>query len=152
MEGRPFLRRCVRRPDDLHWRSGRRRLRIPRPAAVGITLLLAVLLFSGVAMLVSISVTELAANAAGYQRKTTEMLRAGMTMLPLERFGIDESAVWIPLREFSMGALGNLLLGTTTAVLDLLKNGLLVAQHVVSGLGGDECDQTGVGPVKRSWR
>jgi len=101
-------------------------LRIPRPAAIGITLLLAMLLFVGIATLVSISVTQLAANAAGYQQKATALLRSGLELLPLDRFGVEETSVMTPLREFSVGALGGMLLGTTTAILDFLSNGFLV--------------------------
>jgi len=102
------------------------RLRIPRVAAIGATLLLAVLLFVGIATLVSISVTQLAENAAGYQRKATALLQSTLSLLPLERLGVDESALTGPLRSYTVGALGNMLLGTTTAILDFLSNGFLV--------------------------
>jgi AI-2 transport protein TqsA len=108
-----------------------RRLAMPRAAAIGATLVVALLLFGGIATLISVSVTQLAANATGYQEKATALLQAAMTMLPLGRLGIDESTVMGPLKDFSVGALGNMLLGTTTAILDILSNGFLVLIFLV---------------------
>lgn len=102
------------------------RLRMPRNAAIGVTLVLAFLLFGGVGTLVSASVSQLAANAAGYQQKALALLNAGMAWLPLEHFGIEEAAVTGPLKKFSVGTLGSMLLGTTNAILDILSKGLVV--------------------------
>ncbi len=102
------------------------RLRMPRAAAIAATLVLAFLLFGGVAALVSASVGQLAANADGYQTKATELMNMAASALPLERFGIDAAAVSDPLEKFSVGTLGKMLLGTTNAVLDILSNGFLV--------------------------
>jgi AI-2 transport protein TqsA len=107
------------------------RLRAPRGVAVAATLVVAFLLFGGVATLVSASVGQLAANAGGYQQKATALLRLGVTSLPLEEFGIDEAAVYDPLRKYSVGALGNLLVGTTNAVVEILSNGVLVLIFMV---------------------
>lgn len=102
------------------------RLRLPRVASLGVTLLLAVLLLGGIATLVSASVSQLAANAGGYQRKVTLLLNEAMILLPLEHFGIDAATIVDPLKRFSMGTLGNMLLGTTNAILDIISNGMLV--------------------------
>jgi len=107
------------------------RLRMPRAAAIPITLVLAFLLFAGVAALVSASVGQLAANAEGYQAKATTLVNMAASMLSLERFGIDAAVVSDPLKKFSVGALGKLLLGTTNAILDLLSNGVLVLIFMV---------------------
>jgi AI-2 transport protein TqsA len=107
------------------------RLRIPRAAAISATLLLAFLLFGGVASLISASVGELAANAAGYQRKATELLNQATMALPLEHVGIDEAEVSSNFAKYSVGVLGKMLLGTTNAIVDLLSNGLLVLIFVV---------------------
>jgi AI-2 transport protein TqsA len=115
------------------------RLRMPRAAAISATLALAILLFGGVAALVSVSVGELAANAVGYQEKAADLLNATLAMLPLERFGIDAAAVTDPFAKFSVSALGNVLLATTNAILDILSNGLLVLIFLVFlllGAGG----------------
>jgi AI-2 transport protein TqsA len=102
------------------------RLRVPRAAAIGATLVLACLLFGGIATLVSASVSQLAANAGGYQQKAAALLNAVMLRLPLEHFGVDQASIIGPLKKFSVGALGNMLLGTTNAILDILSKGLLV--------------------------
>jgi AI-2 transport protein TqsA len=107
------------------------RLRMPRAAAISITLVLAFLFFGGVAALVSASVGQLAANADGYQAKATALVNMSSSMLSLERFGIDAAAVLDPLKKFSVGALGKMLLGTTNAILDILSNGLLVLIFMV---------------------
>jgi AI-2 transport protein TqsA len=107
------------------------RLRVPRAAAIAIALVLAFLFFAGVAALVSASVKQLAANAAGYQAKTATLLNMAGSTLSLERFGIDGAAVSDPLKKFSVGTLGKLLLGTTNAILDILSNGILVLIFMV---------------------
>jgi len=107
------------------------RLRVPRGVAVAATLVVAFLLFGGVATLVSASVGQLAANAGAYQQKATALLRLGVTSLPLREFGIDEAAVYDPLRKYSVGALGSLLMGTTNAVVEILSNGVLMLVFMV---------------------
>jgi AI-2 transport protein TqsA len=107
------------------------RLRMPRGAAISVALLLAFLAFGGVATLVSASLGELAANAAGYQRKAADLLNRVTMMLPLEHLGIDAAAVSADFAKYSVGVLGNMLLGTTNAILDILSNGLLVLIFVV---------------------
>jgi AI-2 transport protein TqsA len=115
------------------------RLRMPRAAAISATLVLAFLVFAGIATLVSASVGQLAANADGYQEKATNLLHAATSLLPLERLGIETAAVSDPLKKFSVGTLGSMLVGTTNAILDLLSNGLLVLIFLVFlllGAGG----------------
>jgi AI-2 transport protein TqsA len=122
------------------------RLRMPRAAAISVTLVLAFLLFGGVAALISASVAQLAANADGYQAKATALMNMAASMLQLERFGIDAAAVSGPLKKFSIGALGNMLLGTTNAILDILSNGFLVLIFMVFlllGAGGRPPDPDG---------
>jgi len=107
------------------------RLKLPRPAAIAVTLMLAFVLFGGVATLVSASVGQLAANASGYQAKVTALLNEVTRALPLERFGIDAATVSDPLRKYSVGTLGSMLLGTGNAILDILSNGILVLIFLV---------------------
>jgi AI-2 transport protein TqsA len=123
-----------------------KRLRMPRGVAIGVTLALAFLLSGGVATLVSASVSQLAANAAGYQQKAVALVNAGMALLPLERFGIDVATVADPLKKFSMGTLGSMLLGTTNAILEILSNGLLVLIFLLFLLLG----ASGQGPAPNS--
>lgn len=122
------------------------RLRMPRAAAISVTLVLALLLFAGVAALTSASVAQLAANAAGYQAKATALMNMGASKLPLEHFGIDAATVSGPLKKYSLAALGKMLLGTTNAILDILSNGVLVLIFMVFlllGAGGRRPDPDG---------
>jgi AI-2 transport protein TqsA len=107
------------------------RMRLPRIAAVAATLTLAFLIFVGTASLITNSVSQLGANASGYQAKAVELINATTEWLPFERFGIDDAMVTEPLKRHSLGALGTLLLGTTNAILELLSNGLLVLIFLV---------------------
>ncbi len=107
------------------------RLRLPHIAAVVVTLALAFLLFVGTASLITTSVGQLGANASGYQQKAVELINETTEWLPFEHFGIDDEMVTEPLKRHSLGTLGNLLLGTTNAILELLSNGLLVLIFLV---------------------
>lgn len=107
------------------------RLRLPRAAAVIATLSLAFLLFIGTASLITTSIGQLGANASGYQQKAVQLINSTAEWLPFEHFGIEDSMVTEPLKRYSLGALGNLLLGTTNAILELLSNGLLVLIFLV---------------------
>ncbi len=123
-------------------------LRLPRPLAVLGTLVLGLLLFSLLAVLVSASVRQLAANAAGYQAKVTQLLIALTELFPLERFGMRPEAVLAPLSEIPVGAVGGLLRGTTNAILDTLSQSLLVLIFVIYLLVGG----AGGSPASRTWR
>ena len=43
-------------------------------SAIGVTLMLALLFFTGLATLISVSITQLAENATGYQAKATALI------------------------------------------------------------------------------
>jgi len=107
------------------------RARFPREAAVMATLALAFLVFIGTASLISTSVGQIGANAQIYQQKAIILVQTTTAWLPLERFGIEDSMVTEPLKRYSLGTLGNVLLGTTNAILELLSNGLLVLIFLV---------------------
>ncbi|MFQ5416222.1 MAG: AI-2E family transporter [Myxococcota bacterium] len=103
-----------------------KRLRIPRGAALGATLVIAVLLFWTLGALVTASVGQLAANAGAYQQQAAKLIDLAAASLPLERLGIDPGAVYEPLEQFSSKTLGIVLVGTTNAILDIVSNGVLV--------------------------
>jgi len=115
-----------------------RRFRIPRAAAVGLTLLLGFLLLAALASLVSVSVGQLAANKDAYQAQATALIAQVTAALPLERFGIDTDALTGQMRDASVSAVGGMLAGTTSAILDLFSKSLLVLIFVVFLLVGGE--------------
>jgi AI-2 transport protein TqsA len=85
-------------------------------------------------------VAQLSASVTLYQTKAVELLGIVTDRLPLERFGMEVSAVHDSLRRFSMGTLGDLLLGTTNAVREILSQGALVMIFMVFlllGTGGE---------------
>jgi AI-2 transport protein TqsA len=115
-----------------------RRLRIPRAAAVGLTLLLWFLLLALVASLVSASVGELAANRGAYQAHVTALVAQITEALPLDRLGIDTDALTGRLRDASVSTVGGMLAGTTSAILDLFSKSILVLIFLVFLLVGGE--------------
>lgn len=108
-----------------------RRLRMPRGAAIAATLLLSLVLFTGVGLLVSASVRELAASADRYQAEVASLTARVAEALPLERFGIEPGGILAPLSQVPVSALGGMLVATTNAILDLLSNSALVFLFVV---------------------
>jgi AI-2 transport protein TqsA len=107
------------------------RLHFPHAAAVIATLTLAFLVFVGTASLISTSIGQIGPRVSGYQQKVVVLVQSTTEWLPLERFGVDDESVTEPLKRYSLSALGNLLLGTTNAILELLSNGLLVLIFLV---------------------
>ena len=118
-----------------------RRFRIPRAAAVGVTLLLGFLLLAALASLVSASVGQLAANRDAYQVQATALIAQMTEALPLDRIGIDVDSLTGRLRDASVSAVGGMLAGTTSAILDLFSQSILVLIFVVFLLVGGETGQ-----------
>ncbi|MEO2169943.1 MAG: AI-2E family transporter [bacterium] len=108
-----------------------RRLRFPKTLAVFVTLILA----AGICMLgfsvVSSAVTQLAASASAYQEGLKELLNWAAEALPLDRLGITEEEVRAPLSRIPIGTVSGMLVGTTTAILDLLSQTLLVSVFAI---------------------
>lgn len=102
-------------------------LRLPKALAVFITLVLA----AGICVLgftiVSSAVTQLAASAGEYQKGMNQLLDWATKVLPLERFGITEAEIRKPLSKIPLETVSGMLVGTTTAILDLLSQALLVS-------------------------
>ncbi|MGI9431816.1 MAG: AI-2E family transporter [Myxococcota bacterium] len=115
-----------------------RRFRLPRSAAVGLTLLLGFLLLAALASLVSASVGQLAANRVAYQAQATALIAQVTEALPLDRIGIDTDALTGRLRDASVSAIGGMLAGTTSAILDLFSKSILVLIFLVFLLVGGE--------------
>jgi AI-2 transport protein TqsA len=118
---------------------GVRRLHLPRPLAVVVTLLLAFLALSLLSLLVTSSVRQLSANAGAYQQQLAQLIARVTEALPLDRLGLSREQVLTPLSEIPVSTVGGMLLGTTNAIMNLLSNALLVLIFVVFlsfGAGG----------------
>ena len=97
--------------------------------------------------LISASVGQLAQNVDAYQEQLGSLLAELTTKLPLERFGVSVEAQLDPLSQIPASAVGNMLLGTTNALVEILSQSILVLIFVVFlliGSGGRTPPLTGV--------
>ena len=113
------------------------RLRVPRPLAVLITLLLGVFGLSLAGALISTSVGQLSANADVYQTQIEQTVENVLNSPLVAEYAPDFTDKLnfreiIPTRQ-----LGTALLGTTTAILDLLSKGLIVLIFLFFLLSGE---------------
>ncbi len=122
------------------------RLRFPRALAVAATLALAFLLLLLLGGLISASVRQLASNAEAYQAQLSQLLANAAEILPLERYGVNAELSLDRLSQIPASAVGNMLLATTNALLDLLSRSILVLIFVVFLLigSGGRAPLTGV--------
>ena len=108
-----------------------RYLRLPRWLALLGTLALGLVALAILAGLISTSLRQLAANSAGYQQQVELLLTRAAHALPLELLGWSEQQVLDPLKSIPVGAVGRMLRGTTTAILDAISQSLLVLVFMV---------------------
>lgn len=113
------------------------RLRVPRPLAVLMTLLLGVFLLSLVGALISTSVTQLSANADVYQ-KQIELTVEKLATSPLVAELAPDFAGELDFRKLiPTEQLAAALVGTTNAIVDLLSKGLIVLIFLFFLLSGE---------------
>ena len=86
-----------------------RYLRAPQAVAVLTTMVLAFVILALLSLLVSMSVSQLAANADHYQAQIEQLLQRVTASLPLDRLNIDPEAVTRPLSRLPEGSIGNTL-------------------------------------------
>ena len=125
-----------------------RLLRVPRGVALAGTLVLAIVLLTLLASLVSSSLGQLTARADTYQQQVRVLIDRAADALPLEAIGIDTSEEFDPLARIPAGTVRDLLLGTTNALLDLLSKSFLVLIFVIFLLLGG----SGGAPPDGVWR
>ena len=114
-----------------------RYLRAPRVVALIGTFLLGFLVLIFVGAVVSNSVDQLSGNAQAYREQLDSVLHSAAQRLPLERFGIDPSAGVGNLVKVPAKTVGDLFLGTTNAIVDVLSRGLLVLIFLLFLLTGE---------------
>jgi len=113
------------------------RLRVPRPMAVLVTLLLGVFLLMMAGGLVSSSVRQLSTHTDVYQRQIEQLVERGASSPLVERFAPD-LAEDLDLRALiPTDQLGSIVVGTTNAIVDLLSNGLIVLIFLFFLLSGE---------------
>lgn len=106
-------------------------LRFPKTLAVFVTLVLAAGICTLGFAVVSSAVTQLAAGAPEYQKGLARLLTWATEALPLQQLGISKEEVEAPLSRIPLGAVSGMLVGTTTAILDLLSQALLVSVFAI---------------------
>ncbi len=106
-------------------------LRFPRALALLATLVLVVILFILIAMIVSASVNQLAANAGIYEGQLSLMLERLSSRLPGELVALLPEAEIETLSQIPASSVGNLLAQTTNAILGILSQGFVVFVFVV---------------------
>jgi AI-2 transport protein TqsA len=115
-----------------------RRLRLPRAAALIVTLILAVAFFALIGLVISASVSQLAANASAYQAQLAQLLGRVTEALPVELPDLGPEASLWNFSEGTVGAVGGMFLATTNAILELLSQSLLVLVFVIFLMIGGE--------------
>ncbi len=117
------------------------KLRVPKWAAVLMTLLFAIALLTLVGMLVMTSATRLAANAPTYQAQVRSLIDSAIANLPLEDFGVNpDEAIRLPLTAISTAAIG-----ITNAIVSLVSQGSIVLIFLMFLLAGGSARQAPVG-------
>ncbi len=102
------------------------RLRAPRPIAVLITLLVAMVLVGALGVTITKSLGGLGANADIYNARMQELLDRTADALPLDKLGIDRQQVLQPFTLISGEAVGKVVVSTSGALAGLVSQGGLV--------------------------
>jgi AI-2 transport protein TqsA len=125
-------------------------LRVPHALALVATLTLGAVVFVSLGALVSASVEQLTAHAAAYQAQVTEFVESIATKLPAATGDTRSETEIKALSKVPVGAVAELLLGTTNAIVGVLSKSLLVfiftvflliGRHEPSAAGGGTWDE-----------
>jgi len=128
------------------------RARFPRTPAVALTAVLGIGALAGLGALVSASVAQLAASGPDYAAQVSQLTDRVVALVPSgwSDAAPDGTAM---LRQIPVSAVGDLLASTTSAVLNLLSQSLLVGIFVlflVIGGIGEQRDTGTLGEIRRS--
>jgi AI-2 transport protein TqsA len=104
-----------------------RKLHLPRPVAVTLTLLLALIAMVALSLLVVESMRNLAANASDYQTQFNVLVQRVITGLGIdERWNVSAQDVNAWMADVSGRNVQDFLVSTTGAIVGLVSNGVLV--------------------------
>ena len=103
-----------------------RYLHIPRLLAFSVTVVLGGAILFLIGLLVSASVSQMAAHAGDYQDQITQLIDQTAAVLPLERFGINAEELTESFLQTAGNSVASFLTGTIGAIMNVLSNGLLV--------------------------
>lgn len=120
------------------------KLRVPKWAAVLLTLIFAITLLTLVGVLVMTSAQRLAANAPTYQAQVRSLIDSAFANLPLQDFGVNpDEVVWLPLNAISTAAVS-----ITNAIVSLVSQGSIVLIFLMFLLLGSSARQA---PANSMW-
>ncbi len=111
-------------------------LRVPRLAALLITIVVGALILAVFGLLILASVEQLTANSETYQGQIKVMLDDLAKAVPLKSFGIDLKADESLMSRIPGSTVRNVVLGTGTAVMGIVSQGVLVLIFVIFLLSG----------------
>jgi AI-2 transport protein TqsA len=124
-----------------------RYLRIPRLPAMLITIVVGLLILAVFGLLLFRAVDQINANAGTYEEQIKSMLDKLAQAVPLKSLGIDTSAEGSLMSKIPESAVRNVLLGTGTAVMGIISQGVLVLIFVIFLLSGQMVSKRPVGGV-----
>ena len=113
------------------------RLKVPRPLGVLVTLLVGILLLSIVGALVSSSVLQLTEHAEDYQHQIEQLLDSATTSPLMQKLAPSLGDDFDIRGLIPTAQLQSAIVGTTSAILDLLSNGLIVLIFLFVLLSGE---------------
>jgi len=125
----------------------RRYFHFPRALAIVTTVLLGCVALAAVGVLISVSVGQITANAGAYQQRLSEMFDGLVAALPLERWGIESSDQLTSVLDIPSEAIGGVLAGTASGIMNVVSRGVLVLIFMIFlliGRGGAKQQGGGV--------
>ena len=122
-----------------------RYLRVPRLAALLIAIVVGLLILMMFGLLIMAAVEQLNANAGTYQEQIKSMLDRLAQTLPLDRFGIELKPDESLMSLIPGSTVRDVLVGTSTAVMGIISQGVLVLIFVLFLLGGQVVSRHPVG-------
>lgn len=112
------------------------RLRLPRPLATAITLLVGVLVMVSLAAVVSASVMQLTQSGQDYQARVGQLLERVLAWPWMNRFGLDPQRLLSSLVDSAAASFTQILGGLFNALFSLVSHGVVVLIYLVFLLFG----------------
>jgi AI-2 transport protein TqsA len=114
-----------------------RKLHMPRVVAVALVMVIAFALLVLIGLLVSSSVSQMAASATTYEEKLRTLVEKGLAKLPLDQWGIDVRERLDTFARDTMSNVADILGGALNTLLGLISQGFLVLVFVLFLLLGE---------------
>ena len=122
-------------------------LRIPRPMAILVTVIVGCVVLFSLGMVISRSVGEMSANSGAYQTRIIELLDWFAASIPFERFGLEIEDITNSFVSFTQAAVTGMLTGTASGIMTILSNGIMVMIFMVFMLIGTKANEESSGGI-----